>query len=246
MTFTKYMLVSMQKIISRNRDFSYRLTDQADRIIVWLVGFSIACIALTISNQHTLIEISKNLPLILVAFSSLTIILGILYRTFMYLAQTIENQMIINFEGYVEGYINPPDVSISRELKGSETIIDLINFLKEDFNVEVSEVNEENLNSNQISAMLSNLSSYYNSLADINNRHLESQITEIKNVLKSTMGYTEKKAERIFNPVKPKINWHRFYWFSMYLSVTLFLMTTLTFISGFTIFMLKFIKIICN
>jgi len=241
MDFTKFMLANLQKIISRNRDYFYKLSDQADRIIVWLVGFSIASIALTLSNQVILVEISKTLPLIIVVFASLTIIFGILYRTFMYLAQVIEIQMLITFEGYVRGYINPPEISLSRELKGNETINDLNNFLKEDFNVEISEINEENLNSDQVSEIRINLINYYHSLAVINDKFLKSQITDIKNVLKSILGYSEKKADHIFYPVKTKINWHKFYWFSMNISVILFLMTTLVFISGFIIFMLKFI-----
>src|SRR5690554_7432175 len=91
MTFTQYMLNNLQIIISRNREYYFKISEQADKIIVWLVGFSIASIALSISNSKLLIEISDLLPAVIIIFSSLTIIFGVLYRTFIYIAQTLEN-----------------------------------------------------------------------------------------------------------------------------------------------------------
>jgi hypothetical protein len=60
MTLSEYMLSTMQKILSSNREYFYKASEQADRIIVWLVGFSIASIALAISNSNNL----KSFPVI--------------------------------------------------------------------------------------------------------------------------------------------------------------------------------------
>ena len=235
------MLATIQKILNRNREFYYKLTDQADRIIVWLVGFSIASIALSISNEKLINEISGNLSKTIVIFSSITIIFGVLYRTFMYLAQSIENQMIVNFEGYIEGYNNPPDITLPREIEDNETVNNLIYYLKEDFNIDIQAVNENNLSQEQYTKMQNDLFEYYNTLAEINNKHLDSQIDEIKDVLKSNLGLSEKRLERIFNQEKPKINWHKIYWFSIYFSTILFLVTTLVFVSGFITFLICYL-----
>jgi hypothetical protein len=247
MTFTQYMLENLQKIISRNREYFFKISEQADKIIVWLVGFSIASIALSISNSKLLIEISDLLPSVIIIFSSLTIIFGVLYRTFIYIAQTLENKMLISFEGYVEGCRNPPDIELPREIIDNESIDNLVSFLHEDFKVEIGEINKDNLSQEQLSKIQKDLVKYYRTLSEISVKQLESQVENIKEVLKSYLGYSEKRANRIFNPVKPKLNLNKICWFSIYFAFILFILTTLTFISGFTTFMgIYIMKTICS
>lgn len=240
MELTKFVLTGLQNILSRNREYFYKQSDQADRVIVWFVGFSIASIALTISNQNALMGISKKLPLIIVIFSCLTIIFGVLYRIFMYFAQCLENQMLISFEGYVEGYCNTPNIHFPRELSGNETLEEMINYINVDFNIE-KPIIEEGLNEEEISRRLQLTINFYKSLVDNNNKNLEYQKTEIKNALKSKLGYSDKKVNQIFNPVIPKVDWTKFYWFSLYFSLILFVLTSLIFIAGFIIFMIMYI-----
>src|SRR5690554_3995180 len=180
MTFTQYMLNNLQKIISRNREYYFKISEQADKIIVWLVGFSIASIALSISNSKLLIEISDLLPAVIIIFSSLTIIFGVLYRTFIYIAQTLENHMLISFEGYVEGYNNPPDIELPRDINNNESIENLVNFLHEDFKVEIGEINKGNLSQEQISKIQEDLIKYYRTLSEISTKHFNSQVENIK------------------------------------------------------------------
>lgn len=149
--------------------------------------------------------------------------------------------MLISFEGYVEGYKNPPEVTYPREIQDNETIDNLVAYLKEDFNIDIKDINVNSLSQERCLKIQFELTKYYKTLSEINNKHLESQIFEVKNVLKTYLGYSDKKVDKIFNPEKSKIDWKKFCWLSYYLSFALFVMTTLIFLAGFATFMTMYI-----
>lgn len=244
MDLTQFILTSFHKLLSNNRVYFYKISDQADKIIVWLVGFSISSIVLSISNKNMLDEISPNTSFIIVIFSSITIITGVLYRIFIYIAQNLENQMFLNFEGYIEGYNNESNFPLPREIKDNECIINLISFLEEDFNIEVSvhdNIDESRLSPEQKEEYRSHLIKQYRELSEIHSKHIKSQIEDIKSVLKANFGYSNKKINNIFDSVKSNLNSQRLYWFSLYLSGTLFIISTSVFTSGYIVFLIKYL-----
>lgn len=245
MSFSEFMLSRIQKELSDNREFSYKLSEQADRIIVWLVGFSIASIALTISNENTLKAISNNLPTLIVIFSCTTIILGILYRIFKYLAQLNEYQVLMNFNACVDVYKNPQDIpSIPpyRNLNGTESCEGLRKYLKEDFKIEVDNIEDKDFSPEQKKGNQKSLSNLYSKTAENYSAHFENEKDIVKNVLMSNLGYSQKEVDGIFDPVKPKISIQRIYRGSLFLSSILFLMTTIVFLSGFVMFLWKYME----
>jgi hypothetical protein len=150
------------------------------------------------------------------------------------------------FQGSVEGYLNPIDIATSRKLEGNEKYEDIITYLKKDFDIDLPLVKTEELTIAQNIVLLNQMIQYYNALAEINQRKIESHMAYIKKVLMSNLGYSKRKVDKIFNPTKPKINIQKIFWFSNFMASTLYLLTTITFVSGFTILLWIYIKsIIC-
>lgn len=245
MSFSEFMLSGIQKELSDNREFYYKLSEQSDKIIVWLVGFSIGSIALTISNENTLKAISNDLPTQIVIFSCGTIILGVLYRTLKYLSQLTENQILMNFNTCINVYKNPPDIPSLppyRNLNGTESCEELRKYLKEDFDISDCKIESKDSSVEQNIAIQKSLTNYYNNTADRYNRYFEIEKNFVKNTLMNNLGYSQKEVDGIFCPVKPKINIHWIYRKSLFLSSLLFLMTTIVFMSGFAVFLWKYLE----
>jgi hypothetical protein len=132
MELSKFILSVTSQVILRNRDNFYKVSEQADKIIVWLVGFSIAIIALLLSNNQIIISISSRLPIYLILIYACVIAFGILYRSFLYISQLMSNKLLILFETYIElmrniqnidDPINPNDPIYKSEL---EKVIDIL------------------------------------------------------------------------------------------------------------------------
>ncbi|MBW8331203.1 MAG: hypothetical protein K0M40_04205 [Prolixibacteraceae bacterium] len=245
MSFSEFMLSRIQKGLSENREFSYKLSEQADRIIVWLVGFSIASIALTISNEVIIKTISNSLPTIIVIFSCTTVILGILYRIFKYLSQLIENHILINFNAVIDVYKNPhdiPSIPPYKNLDGTESCEKLRKYLKEDFKIEVANIEDKDFSPEQKKGNQESLSTLYSKTAENYSAHFENEKDIVKKVLMSNLGYSQKEVDGIFEPVKPKINIQKIYRRSLFLSSILFLLTTFVFLSGFAVFLWKYLE----
>ncbi|HZL09400.1 MAG TPA: hypothetical protein VFC65_05335 [Prolixibacteraceae bacterium] len=245
MNLSEFMLSRIHKAMSDNREFYYKLSEQADRIIVWLVGFSIASIALTISNENTLKAISIDLPILIVKFSCMTVILGILYRIVNYLMQIYGNQIIMNFGASVDVYKNPQDIpSIPpyRQLDGTESCEELRSFLKEDFEIEVDNIEDKDFSPEQKKGNQKSLSNLYSKTAEIYSLDFENEKVIVKNVLICNLGSSQKEVDRIFDPVKPTISIQKIYRVSLFLSSILFLITTFVFLSGFVMFLWKYME----
>jgi hypothetical protein len=241
MRLSNYILSSTLQIVTKNREAYFKINDQADRIIVWLVGFSIATIALIISKVNLISDLSQNLPFVLIIFCSLTIIFGILYRIFLFIAQFLENHLLLKFEAYV-GSLNWPRMDTPRFLKETEPIEDLIKYFKNDFDIDFSNLSIKDFTPQQIETYRSILFSHYINSAIVFQNQLNSELDEISNVLKSHFGYSDKKLAPIKNPKKSNKVLPRIFWICFYVAHILFLLTILIFMIGVIVFLFNFIQ----
>lgn len=239
--FQGWFLSLMNKSLSNNRQYFYKISEQSDKIIVWLVGFSITSIALSISKETVLNSFINNLTNYILICGSLTVIFGVLYRIFLYLAQAFEINILIAFEGYIEGYNNPPDVHFGRELSEKDTYDNIVDYIKIDFDIEIERVDIKLLDSTHAQVLRKSVIDYYLSLNNWSNQKLERETNEVKSVLAAYLGYSKKKLDRIFNPKEPKIKLTTLYWFCLYAASTLFIMSCLAFTSGMMIILVKYI-----
>lgn len=243
--FQGWFLSLMNKSLSNNRQYFYRISDQSDKIIVWLVGFSITSIALSISKETELNAFINNLTNYILICGSLTVIFGVLYRIFLYLAQAFEINILIAFEGYIEGYNNPPNVHFGRELSEKDTYDDVVKYIKIDFDIDIEQVDITLLDSSQAEVMRKSVVDYYLSFNNWSNKKLERETNEVRNVLSTYLGYTKKKLDKIFNPKEPSIKLTSLYWFCLYSASSLFILSCLAFTSGMIIILVEYLKKIC-
>jgi len=248
MNLSKYLLSTSFQIISRNRDNFYKISDQSDKIIVWLVGFSIAIIALLLSKGNLLFPLSLNYLTALILIYSFTIVFGILYRISMYLTQLIENRLFVNFEGYIFNLLNGPKIDMPRKLKETDTYFDIIQYFKEDFRLEFNDLPPtENLSPEVLHVFKQIVAVFYNKLSLSLNKALNEEIEQVAQVLKHHFGYSEKMLDRLRNLKQPYKFSKKIIWVLMSITHILFLATVSVFLSGVILFIIKVIQFkICS
>jgi len=239
--FQGWILGLISKTLSENRQYFYKITDQADKIIVWLVGFSITSIALTISKSIELNLFLENLTNFVLIFGSLTVIFGVLYRIFVFIAQSLELRILLEFETYVEGYNNPPVIHVGREINDDNTYNEIVDFIKADFGKESDRIDISLLNETEIERIRQAALNYYNSLNYWNNKLFEKEKEGVKSVLMTQLGNSKRKVEKIFNDTTPNKFIRKVYWTSLYTSQTLFILSCLSFTTGMIVILIQYI-----
>lgn len=239
--FQGWMLNLLRDILLKNRDYFNRISDQSDKIVVWLVGFSVASMALSIGNVELVNNVIPNISGTILIFGSLTSIFGILYRIMLYLSQAFEIQMLINFEGFIEGFNNPPQVHFGRDISETDTYEDILDYLKIDFEIVFDKPSFGDVSEKEKRIARDHLLDYYNSLNNWHNNQLESQISGVKETLKIYLGYSEEKLDKIFNPKEPKIKLTSAYWFCLYSAVSLFILCCSSFTIGMVFILIKYL-----
>lgn len=92
--------------------------ERSDRIITWIVGFSIGIFVLVfpkdlIGNFSELDEFTHSI----LNFSLYIIIFGLLYRIFSFLTQTLNSMILSDISNYIKGFnINTDEIPIPREI----------------------------------------------------------------------------------------------------------------------------------
>jgi hypothetical protein len=120
MVSSEQVLKSVFEIITNNRKNFNKVSEHSDRIIVWLVGFSITIIALLLSKSELLIS-ARDIVLNLILIYSFVIVFGILYRIFSYLVRHFENKLLMTFEGYISTITNIPSLPNKTILETKQT-----------------------------------------------------------------------------------------------------------------------------
>ena len=239
--FQGWILGLVRKTLSENREYFYKITEQADKIIVWLVGFSITSIALSISKSTELNIFLKNLTEIIFVFGSLTIIAGILYRIFVYIAQSLELKILLEFDTYVEGYNNPPVIHVGRGITDTNTYDEIVDFIFEDFEKKVDRIDISKMNPKQVFEIRQAALNFYESLNYWENKQFEEEKKGIKNVLINHLGNSERKVEKAFSNTEPNKFIRKAYWTCLYAARILFILSCLSFTLGMTIILIKYI-----
>lgn len=237
-----WFLNQFKESINNYRDSFFRVTEQSDKIIVWLVGFSIASIALSLEKREVMNSIIENFAHYIFIFGSVTIITGILYRVSKYVAQTLEINILLGFESYIEGYNNPPKIHIGRTIIDEDTYDDIVDFIKEDFGAEIKRYPTNNLTPDQVKILRESVVTYYSTLNKWGNEKLKSEINEIKEILHKNLGYSKKRLDKTFDFDRSDNTKTKLFWIFNYCASTLFIISCLTFTSGVIIILLGYLK----
>lgn len=207
--------------------------ERSDRIITWIVGFSIGIFVLVFPKEKLENESRlDDVTLLILNFALYVIISGLLYRIFSFLTQTLNSLILSDISNYSKGFsTNFDNIPISREIIGNETTFQLIQYLKEDFHYSVPyEVHYEDAALNQI------LINYYKILADQND--IEKQIITFKKQISKYFGISYKYID-FFTIEKNIVIRGKIYISISILSALLFIITISLFILGVVMLFIK-------
>lgn len=239
---SKFLLTSVFQIVSHNRDNYDKISEQSDRIIVWLVGFSIAIIALLLSKGDLFIPFSKVLLEIFILIYLFTIVFGCLYRIASYLTQLMQNRLLMNFEGYFYGLLHGPKLDSPRQLKDEDSYFDIIRYFKEDFQMEFKDLPLDNLTPQFEHTFKLITADFYNKLSGAFHKAINEEIEKVAQIFKYHFGFSERRLNQLRNRVDTNRNFKKMVWPTITASRILFLLTIGSFLSGIVLCIINIIE----
>lgn len=175
--------------------------NQNDKILVWIVGFSVTAISLIISNIGKISDnySACNLKTILILLA-LSITSGIIYRfSALFFLTRYQNAMF-----YLKGAFSQENTMAenTRKLKNPNDIHEIYQNIKMDFGHDYSDIiNLYNQSQTEESKnyYVGYLKSEYERLAEWSANEYEYANNYIKNFFKNAFGFTDKKINKIFS-----------------------------------------------
>lgn len=217
--------------VKDSRESTKFIFDKSDDIIKWIVGFFATIIAFLISEiKIKNIESLKDsdLEYIVLIYSLIIIILGLLFRMFSFLTQITLNNITESYLGHARGaIIDTNNIPEPRKISDSETVENLIYYLKVDFGKDVE------YNSDEEYRIL--LTNFYKTLSEGNDIH--QQFQAFNQAISKYFGITSKKIKKISEEVYIIKRGKRYIKFN---NISIFL-----FITTFLVIIILAIKIIC-
>jgi len=218
---SKILLTQAERI---NENF-----EKADKIIIWIVGFSIGIFVLLL-KQKSENELINELTFEISVFSLIVAILGLSFRVFSFFTQMRYSAIITSFVSFAEGFSSTPEIPDYREITEEDTAEDLIEYLKSDFNEEVKEKNVSQMDTENKKVYRGLLLNYYNILNEP--RDAEKQLDKFKTSFANHFGFSKAYMDkRVNNEKRTKRNGIIFR-IMLTISMILFFLTIGTFIFG--------------
>ena len=242
--FLKYLYSKISKSTIENSEKSNQNFERADKIIIWIVGFSIGIFVILFTkdydlknpNYETIKELSNQITIV----SLFVVIFGLIFRIFSFFSQMILTEINLEFASYADGFSDAPEFPIAREIKDTDSIDDIIYFFEEDFGIKQEKPLFLNPTQESIKEYRILLLNYYKTLAESND--IEVQLEEFKNKISEYYGISKSKInERFENGKKVKFRGN-IYRMTLIGSYIFFFLTIMTFIVGTIIILEKLIN----
>ena len=217
--------------------------EKADRIIIWIVGFSIGIftLILTRESKHPLIN---ELEFEITIVALITVILGLLFRIFSFFTQIRLNNIVFDFVSFATGYYNASEIPIPKTISEVDSLDNIINFLEEDFGIKTKKIDTYNLSEEKLTKYRNLFKDYYESLASSNN--IDEQIKEFSTQLALRFGLNPEdmiNSTQADSSIKSKGKGYRIL---LTISYWLFFLTITNFIVGIGIIAFKLIENNCS
>jgi hypothetical protein len=174
--------------------------EQADKLIVWIVGFAIGGLSLIVSNYTELDKnFSYNLIRIILTLLTISIISGILFRIAFFFSAIYERHI----ESYIHAaYSNKEFMEIApNDLSEETNINEVIRRIRVDFGEDTTNVLEhyDKADNNEKLILLESLKAHYKKIGEWAKKDFEFAVEYSKDTLKKAYGYSDKKINEIFN-----------------------------------------------
>lgn len=231
----KYLYSQISKSTIQNNEKDSQNFERADKIIIWIVGFSIGIFVILFTqgydlknpNYRIISELSNQIAIV----SLFVIILGLIFRIFSFFAQMLLTEINIEFFNYVDSFSNIPELPTPRTITDMDTIENIINYFEEDFGIKEKKPNFHDSTKQNIEEYRKLLVNYYTTLAEENN--IEVQLNEFKNKISDYYGLSLKKINKQFTDGNRKVKFRgKMYRMILIGSYIFFFFTIGTFIAG--------------
>lgn len=199
--FQKYLHLSAQKSFQDGIELYGKNNQTVDKIIVWLVGFSITVIVLIITGSKKEIVISDSSKSLIIFLAFLTIFIGVIQRIMMVVINKIEIDLKISFDQYIAGYMIPEDNKYSRLFsKYNSSVEDVIKYLEKDFGF-IYDGNIPDRNSDEYKNLLNSLIEKYDEKQD---KLIEFEVNLFTESYSKQIGYDLTSLNNVNNKTKSK------------------------------------------
>jgi len=189
--------------------------NQNDKILVWIVGFSVTAITLIVSNIS---EISKNYSHCdlknVLTLLTVSIISGIIYRfsALLYLTK-YQNIMF-----YLEGAFSKEKIMPTKtaELKNPEDIHEIYQKIKTDFDEDYLDVlNLYNQSGSDKKYYVDYLNTEYKRLAEWSANEYQTAENYVKGIFKTAFGLSDKRTDKILSSLNHSLYLKIYGWISI-------------------------------
>ena len=217
--------------------------EKADKIIIWIVGFSIGIFMLLLtrkSENPILIELEFEITIL----ALITVVLGLLFRIFSFFTQMRLNSIVFDFVAFATGYNNASEIPIPRTILEIDSIDYIILFLEEDFGVKVEKIDTSRFSEEKLAEYRNLYKNYYESLASSNN--IEEQMKEFSTQLALRFGLNPEDIINSSNDDSSLKSKGKGYRVLLNISNWLFFLTIINFIVGIGIVIYKLIENNCG
>lgn len=107
----KFLYTQINKSIRYNSEVDTQTFERADKIIIWIVGFSIGIFVLLFKSYECETSINNLIPTKTIAIISLiVIILGLIFRIVSFYTVMLLNNIISSFSSYTDFIANAPEL----------------------------------------------------------------------------------------------------------------------------------------
>ncbi|MXN89694.1 hypothetical protein GR160_00505 [Flavobacterium sp. Sd200] len=141
----EHLLIHMSKMATEHSQKDYDNFERADKIVIWIVGFSIGIFVLLLGK-----EIDKSLPLpcnSIIIISLIIIIFGLTYRILSFFTTMLMSKILVSFVSDIEISANIKNI-LSSDQNASQNIECQINEYKKTislyFGINEKQLNEDN------------------------------------------------------------------------------------------------------
>jgi hypothetical protein len=225
----KHLYSVTSKILVNQTDRINENFEKADKIIIWIVGFSIGIFVLLI-NQKSENEIINHLTFEISTFSLIVVILGLIFRVFSFFTQMRYSSIITNFISFAEGFSNTPEIPEFREITEKDSVEDIIVYLKSDFDHDVKDENVSQMDTENKKVYRGLLLNFYNILNEP--RDVEKQLDKFKTNFANHFGFSKAYMDKRINNESRTKRKGIIFRIMLTISMILFFLTIGTFIFG--------------
>ena len=202
--------------------------EKADKIIIWIVGFSIGIFMLILTRKsENPIFLEMEFELTIIAL--ITVVLGLLFRIFSFFTQMRLNSIVFDFVSFATGYSKAFKIPIPRKITEVDSLDNIIIFLEKDFGIKRQKIDTSNFSNEKIAEFRNLHKNYYESLASSNN--IEEQMREFSTQFAYRFGLKPKdviNSSKDYSLLKSKGKGYRVL---LRISYSLFFLTIINFIA---------------